>query len=321
MGEDPEATIIDGEGTETVVKVTANNVNITGFTIRNGGDFPYAGLFVGNCSGSEIRNNIVRNNAYGIELLETNGSSVIDNTIMNNSWCGIYIHDSNENLIHSNTIANNSIGAWIPSSTIPNTFYRNNFIDNPSQVFAPASTNWDNGTEGNYWDEYNGTDTNGDGIGNTDIPHQGVDYYPLIIPTRPFPILWDNIIYQVALLSNSTVSRFRFNQPSKKIGFYVTGFLSTTGFCNVTIPKQLLRNNPWTVLLDEVNITSQTTIIENETHSTLCLTYAHSTYKVQIIGTEVVPEFSTAVFLQLFITVTLATATLVRRRKKRKSES
>lgn len=43
---------------------------------------------------------------------------------------------------------------------------------------------WDNGEEGNYWADYNGTDANRDGVGDTPYVIDGanVDNYPLMFP-------------------------------------------------------------------------------------------------------------------------------------------
>lgn len=79
-----------------------------------------------------------------------------------------------------------------------NTFYGNTFTADSCKVLINDvdGTFWDNGTIGNYWGDYNETDSNGDGIG--DAPYtvngfkwdndvgglvsfvSGQDNYPLI---------------------------------------------------------------------------------------------------------------------------------------------
>ena len=71
-----------------------------------------------------------------------------------------------------------------------NLIHHNNFIDNGNQATTYAGeTNtwgWDNGfpSGGNYWNDYIGTDNNGDGLG--DIPYiineDNQDNYPLMNP-------------------------------------------------------------------------------------------------------------------------------------------
>jgi len=50
-----------------------------------------------------------------------------------------------------------------------NIIYHNNFYNNDKQVWVSSgyANVWDNGAEGNYWDDYDGTDSSGDGIGDT----------------------------------------------------------------------------------------------------------------------------------------------------------
>lgn len=184
IGENKSTTIIDGEGTGIVIRSNVSDVEIRGFTIQNGGDFPYSGVVVGSCINNTIRDNIIRNNAYSLTLIGSNGCSIINSLITNCSWAGIQIKDSSNNDIYENTITYNSYGVWITSqSSLNNTLYHNNFIDNlsPPQSFG-LNTTWDNGTEGNYWSDYTGEDLNSDGIGDTSTPHLGLDNYPLMKP-------------------------------------------------------------------------------------------------------------------------------------------
>ncbi len=128
--------------------------------------------------------------------------------------------------------------------------------------------------------------------------------------------MWEGFTYYVSLSSNSTISTFKFNQPQMQISFNVTGPPGTTGYCNVTIPKSLLSDSPWTITIDNqppINFI----LISNDTHSFLYFTYTHtSTLQVTITGTSVIPEFSTTMIIfSLILTTTL----MILRLKKRKS--
>ena len=68
--------------------------------------------------------------------------------------------------------------------------YHNSFVNNDAQAVAPnypLGISWDNGHEGNYWSDYNGTDTDRDGIGDTPYVMNDfqIDDYPLMTPFGP----------------------------------------------------------------------------------------------------------------------------------------
>jgi len=62
-----------------------------------------------------------------------------------------------------------------------NTFLRNNF---EGRLGCVGSNFWDDGLAGNYWSDYNGTDSNHDGIGDSsyNFVESQQDNYPLMKP-------------------------------------------------------------------------------------------------------------------------------------------
>ena len=327
VGEDGSTTIIDGNGIGIVVHSNASDVEIRGFTVQNGGDFPNSGILIGNCVRNTIRDCIVRNNAFGVELHESNDSIIVGNTIMNNSDTAILIRDSSNSEVHNNIIANNSMGVWITSnSSLLNMFYHNNFIDNYNQAQSfGLNTSWDNGAEGNYWSDYTGVDdgsddrTVGDGIGDTLLPHWGgqgvLDYYPLIELWSEIRVFnagtWDGVTYYVITFSNSTVASFNFSAPLMRISFKVTS--AASGFCNVTIPRKLL--DGYEVLIDGEYILFSLTPV-NLTHSSLYFTYNYGTRYVEVYGTTVIPEFPRSISMPTLLVALAILLVLLRRRSR-----
>jgi len=132
----------------------------------------------------------------GIYLNLSSSNNEISKNVIKSNERGIYLNSSNvgsckENRIHNNTIMSNKIGMYFPSTSENNTMYHNDFLGNTEQAYDDGTGNeWFNVTleEGNFWTDYEGTDSDGDGIG--DIPYdingdsQSKDEYPLVEPWR-----------------------------------------------------------------------------------------------------------------------------------------
>ncbi len=61
---------------------------------------------------------------------------------------------------------------------------QNNFVDNALQAEDAGLNAWDDGAAGNYWSDYNGTDADGDGIGETPyaVDVDTEDRFPYVMP-------------------------------------------------------------------------------------------------------------------------------------------
>lgn len=204
----------DVDQTMTGVSIKSDSSTITDCIVMNCN----VGMILKNSTDHMIKNSIVTNNNGGIDLFNVTNSKVMYSEISNNkllwglsirknqqiivSTCnissnnvGIGISQSSDNTINHNIIKGNSgIGVYIVRDAEGiccknNIIIENNFIDNQGlNTRDDCDDNlWDNEILGNYWDDYNGTDSDSDGIGDTPWKIFGglvdnFDRYPLMSP-------------------------------------------------------------------------------------------------------------------------------------------
>jgi parallel beta-helix repeat protein len=166
-GENKENSIINGNGSENVITIRAEFVNITGFKIQNGQN---SGILIENSKNCRVFRNVIDNNSIGIKIFSSNNSIISNNTIANNSAFGVYI---------TNTKVPLNVSKY-------NTIFHNNLIGNKNNVFDEGEkNNWSYDKQGNFYDDYNGIDRNKDGIGDNSYEINGgesSDNFPLMMP-------------------------------------------------------------------------------------------------------------------------------------------
>ena len=112
IGENKEKTIIDGNNTYwEIIKITANNTIVSGFTVKNGSGF---GIQIRRSFGNTIENNKVIDTLYGIRLDQSVSNSIIGNTAKSNRFMGILLGTSSNNILRNNEMVSNpeNFGVW-----------------------------------------------------------------------------------------------------------------------------------------------------------------------------------------------------------------
>ncbi|MCK4758219.1 MAG: Ig-like domain-containing protein, partial [Thermoplasmata archaeon] len=125
VGAGQDVCIIDGGGVADVVYISADWVNITGFTTTNS-ESTSSGIRIESVDYCRIENVIALNNTYGIYLNYADNCWIINNQIINSSSIGLHCYRGNDNEFGNNYFLNSfasgiqlsdSATSWIHNST------------------------------------------------------------------------------------------------------------------------------------------------------------------------------------------------------------
>lgn len=141
-----------------------------------------AGIVLNNSQRNVLENNLIGLGTSGIRLTGSNDNSLSENEILTTSE-GILLENSANNTFMNNSLHMNGLGMYLNTSS-GNTIYQNRF-SNFQNALDEGKNIWNTSSAGNLWGDYNGTDADGNGIGDTPyIVNQttgSIDYMPLVI--------------------------------------------------------------------------------------------------------------------------------------------
>ena len=182
--------------------IEGNNASYNQF---NGIDLDY-------CRKNVVRKNRADYNEWGgIGLYNISEENTIeDNEVGYNNWAGITLNKCDGNIVAGNNVTRNALGGIKLQKCQDNLLFHNNLVENAMEgaairitsplvksllessgdlrderarnAYDDATNHWDNGTIGNYYSDFDCTDSDGNGICDSEHPISGgesVDRHPL----------------------------------------------------------------------------------------------------------------------------------------------
>ena len=154
------------------------------------------GIWINSSSNCDINYNVLKGNEIGIKIDNESFEFDMDGS-QGDGLPYLVENGSHDNIIKFNEISMGEYGI-VANGGWDNYLVQNNLADNINQTMLPEGSlicemEGGEGEEpmmGNYWSNYQGRDDGtggreaGDGMGDTDLPHEGIDFYPLMSPVE-----------------------------------------------------------------------------------------------------------------------------------------
>ena len=164
-------TVTAASSANHVFNVTADYVNISGFTATGAIETGNAGIHLFDADHCHIDNNNASSNCYGIHLYSSSNCTLTNNTANSNNHYGICLYFSSNNMITNNTAnSNNYNGIYLCSSS--NNMITNNTASNDHNgICIGSSSNYNtftsNTASNNYYGIYLSSSSNNNLTSNT----------------------------------------------------------------------------------------------------------------------------------------------------------
>lgn len=194
-------------------------------------------LIVADCSNVRVTNLELSRAEMPLQFVRVNGAVVQNNSISSATILGFALSVSTNISVTANSFSDNLVGlrVWTSSNV---TVYHNNFANSRIRHAADDTgqgNKWDGGypSGGNFWSGYGGSDSDGDGLGDTayQVYPSSQDRYPLMRPYPTHDVAITSVVASpVSVVRGETVSvtiEVR-NQGDTSESFNVTSYYDAT---------------------------------------------------------------------------------------------